>query len=364
MSKILFVTGSLFNPVGGPYHSVRATALAFHKQGFKVSIIGTKDQASQDSSALNYINDPDIEITALRKFGPYNFHFSFNFRAYWELIREADLISLQGVWMLNCLIAGLFALLQKKPFYFAIRGEFNDFGSLRSIDKRLIKPLVKFLFNKSKFIQVLNSREVEPLVQYGVVAPIKVIPNGIDLQKLNVNSLKQKVVLYIGRIHPMKGLIELIDAWTEAKLIDWKLIIAGDGEDAFKEAFLKKTQLDDSIEYIGPVSGALKADLLERSMWFVLPSFMEGMPMAVLEAMSYGLPVIITNECNLPIVFSHQAGLRIKPSVESLVKELKIVEAFDSEVYHKFTTQARKLVEVHFRWESVVNQLVESFKTN
>ena len=363
MNQVLFITGSLFNPVGGPYHSVRATALAFQKQGFKVSIIGTKDEPQQDSSAATYIKHPGIKVTALRKYGPYNMHFSFNFLSYWKAVKAADYISLQGVWMLNCLLVALFATVLRKPFYFAIRGEFNDPESLGSVDKRLIKPIVKILFNKADFIQVLNPREVNPLNAYGVKVAIKIIPNGIESPNGLGQVLRKKSVLYIGRIHPMKGLHELIDAWSKAELKGWSLIIAGDGEEAHKEEILKKASLQKSIEYVGPVRGAFKEDLLRESMWFALPSFMEGMPMAVLEAMSYGLPVLISEECNLPLVFTSDAGIKVDPDTESIYRGLKTIESLDSDIYNKFTLRAKKLVEEHFKWENAVNQLEKSFKT-
>ena len=85
--------------------------------------------------------------------------------------------------------------------------------------------------------------------------------------------------------------------------------------------------------------------------------------MAVLEAMSYELPVIITDECNLPMVFTASAGLKVDTTVESIVTKLKYIESMDSENYHTFATQAKKLVEDNFKWENVVVQLLASFKT-
>lgn len=353
----------MFNPVGGPYHSVKATAMAFHREGNEVSILGTKDHPSQDSSALEFVGVPEIKIRALRKWGPYNFHFSTTFGTYWRAVKEVDCVSLQGVWMLNCLIVAFFALLQNKPYYFAIRGEFNDPGSLSSLDKKIIKPIISYLFNRSNFLQVLNPREEDALRLYGVRVPIKVIPNGIDIPELEVGIKKEKIVLFIGRIHPMKGLSELIQAWNSVGLPGWKLVIAGDGEEGHKKEILGKAVGNESIEFIGRIMGESKVSLLRKSMWFVLPSYMEGMPMAVLEAMSYKLPVMITDECNLPMVFTANAGLKVNTTVESIVTELKYIESMDSEYYHTFANQAKKLVEDNFKWENVVVQVLSSFKT-
>lgn len=195
----------------------------------------------------------------------------------------------------------------------------------------------------SACLHALNAHEAESLRREGYRNPIVVVPNGISIvdpkeisaRKRGGGHGTQKRLLYLGRIHPKKGVYELIAAWRRlhdtAKNCCWRLTIAGDGarDDMRKlQESLAFYREQGSIEYIGPVFGQEKEKLLRNADAFILPSYSEGMPVAVLEAWSYGLPVLMTRQCNMPEALSCGAAFEISVGDE-LANELRTFITLD-----------------------------------
>jgi glycosyltransferase involved in cell wall biosynthesis len=112
-----------------------------------------------------------------------------------------------------------------------------------------------------------------------------------------------RCVLFLGRLHPKKGLDLLLRAWTRAKMpTTWKIVIAGPG-DADYVSKLKRLAADlgilDAVRFTGPVAGADKQYLLGVASWFVLPSSQENLGVAPIEAILMGCPVALSTEVYL-----------------------------------------------------------------
>jgi glycosyltransferase involved in cell wall biosynthesis len=174
---------------------------------------------------------------------------------------------------------------------------------------------------------------------YGLRNPVAVISNGINLPNYNEHGQKvegrttavvgssSKVLLFLARVHPKKGLAELIEGWrmSAARRNGWMLEIAswGDGKhEARLRAYCERLGLRSSVSWLGPQYGADLATTFKRASAFILPSFSEGLPMAVLTAWAYGRPVLMTPHCNLPEGFAAQAALAIDPEPDSIAKGL------------------------------------------
>lgn len=126
-----------------------------------------------------------------------------------------------------------------------------------------------------------------------------------------------KLFLFLGLIGDNKGiydLIEVIAANKEELEGRMRLIVGGNGETEKLTKLISDNQLEKLVEFRGWIDGQAKHDLLQKSDVFILPSYSEGMPVSILEAMSYGMPVISTNVGGIPeIVHSEVNGKIIKP---------------------------------------------------
>lgn len=173
-------------------------------------------------------------------------------------------------------------------------------------------PIEKLILKYFERIAILWSNEViaisDPIAtgiknKYGRTPYI--IPNGVKViypihteKKLNELSLiKRKYILAVGRIVPEKGFHDLVKAFTELKLKDWKLVIVGNADHISEYSLnLKKMAYNDlSIVFTGFLSGSPLIELFSNAGLFVLPSYYEGLPIALLEAMSFGLTCIASN---------------------------------------------------------------------
>jgi glycosyltransferase involved in cell wall biosynthesis len=149
-------------------------------------------------------------------------------------------------------------------------------------------------------------------------------------------------------------LIPAFNSLLNDKKDDIKLVLAGQVDDSYTYAFnrLLLSNNKNNIITIGHVKGKLKNSLLKYASGFLLTSYSEGLPMAVLEAMSAGCPVIISNQCNLPEVKKYNAGIVVLNNV------IEIKAAIIDILYNKESTitkiiNAKKLIEEKFTWEMV-----------
>jgi poly(glycerol-phosphate) alpha-glucosyltransferase len=259
-------------------------------------------------------------------------------------------------------------------------------------------------------IRALCQAEAESIRACGLRNPICVIPNGIGLPEARSvehglpNAVWQafvppgsRVLLYLGRIHPKKGLVNLLKAWKEVRgsksqagslnPADWVLAIAG-WDEGGHESELKRlaTELglqwetsrprDDktagpqdcgthtrgrrtedsrrcSVLFLGPRFGEAKEALYRDCDAFILPSFSEGLPMVVLEAWAFAKPVLMTPECNLPQGFAAGAALRITKNVEGIVNGLRGLFRFSGAALQSTGARGRDLVATRFSWGEI-----------
>jgi len=203
------------------------------------------------------------------------------------------------------------------------------------------KKIALWLFERrhllnSSCIHALNESEYNSIRALNIKAPIAIIPNGINTSTetdlpypFPEKCLNNKVLLFLGRLHPKKGLEELITAFNLSMLPNnnWKLIIAGWSSNDYQSHLenCAKDSLNKHIFFIGSVFDNKKFSCYMHANAFILPSFSEGLPMTVLEALSYKVPAFITNECNLNNLIEENAAIRISNSIPKLTKDLNAI---------------------------------------
>jgi glycosyltransferase involved in cell wall biosynthesis len=229
----------------------------------------------------------------------------------------------------------------------------------------------KRILRDSTVVIALSDSEKEALRRLHVSNRIEVIPNGAFLDSgpsprtlvdSNMPELRgRRYVLFLGRIHPKKGVDLLVRAIANGAFERERIafVIAGpvDAEYAVEwQQLLVSARLNDAVVIPGSVRGELKAALLRNAEGFVLPSHSEGLPVAVLEALAAGCPVVITRECNLPEVEAAQAGIVIDPEVDELTSAIQIVLA-DEGRRNEMRENARALAQ-KFDWNVIAQRVL------
>jgi poly(glycerol-phosphate) alpha-glucosyltransferase len=120
--------------------------------------------------------------------------------------------------------------------------------------------------------------------------------------------------------------------------------------------------MEDAVYFLGPQFGNDKAAAFAHADAFILPSYSEGFPMAVLEAWSYGLPVLKTRACNIPDGFDAGAAIEIKPDASSIAEGLRQFTRLPAGEQEAIGRKGRALVEEQYTWPQVALQIRDVYQ--
>jgi poly(glycerol-phosphate) alpha-glucosyltransferase len=259
------------------------------------------------------------------------------------------------------------------PYVVSLHGMLDPWAVSNSHWKKVLAQAVyegKHLRGAS-CLRALSEAEAHAIRAFGLKNPICIVPNGIHLPPDEPSGRPawrervprgRKVLLYLGRIHPKKGLRYLLEAWArlamdKAALVDeWHLVIAGwdqGGHERMLKALATRLGITDSVAFVGAQFGEDRGATYAQADAFILPSLGEGMPMVVLEAWSYRLPVVMTPQCNLAEGFEAGAAIRVDPAVDSLTVGLEALFTLSEGDTARMAAHGRKLAEERFSWSKV-----------
>jgi glycosyltransferase involved in cell wall biosynthesis len=374
---IAFLNHSISRKAGGVFEIERRLAQCLLEiKNVNIEIFGAKDEGIEQDLQLWLPFQPKI----YKIIGPRSFGFSPNL-VYTLKRSNAQLLHLHVLW----LYPSIASLRSNIPFITTINGMLDEWAIKNSSFKKKIAFTLyeKAALQKAGCLQANTIKEYNDIRKFGLKNPVCIIPNGVDLpediahlklkepawQKL-INEDK-KILLYLGRIHPKKGLSNLIKSWKKA--IDkktngsnqWNLVIAGWDQEGYEQELkrlVKESGMEKSVHFIGPQFNETKELAFAHANAFVLPSFSEGLPMAVLEAWAYELPVLITPQCNLPEGYEYNAALLIEPAVESITDGLIKLFALSETELKKIGTKGKQLVIQKFNWNNVAEQMHRIYK--
>lgn len=276
------------------------------------------------------------------------------------LVAEADVIHGHGLYMATNWLIGGQVRKQRKALVYHVHGLFEPWILNRSKGK---KRLAHWLFENANFRhaglwRALTMTEADQIRAQGIRGPIVVAPNGIDLTPFSLPAKAEADrdrlrLLFLGRIHPKKGLDLLVPAWGQLAQTfrDWDLYIAGPDEGGYKSgiaSLARQLHVRSSVHFLDTVVGDQKVVLLQSADVFVLPSYSEGFAVAILEAMACRLPVVATTACHFPELATEGGGWECDPTVASLGRALRAaLSASGSERVHRGEA-GRRLVEKRF----------------
>jgi glycosyltransferase involved in cell wall biosynthesis len=299
-----------------------------------------------------------------------------------DLVAGAEVVHGHGLYVGTNYLLGTEARRQHKPLVYHVHGMFEPWILKRS---RWKKRLVHWLFEDSNFRQVhlwraLTCKEADQIRACGCRGPIVIAPNGLTLEeysgpteqdapiqtplisKLGKDSSR---LLFLGRLHPKKGLDLLISAFERlrAEYSDWELVIAGPDEGYYARKLHQLGALPDfqgSVRFTGPVTGRAKTALIRSADLFVLPSYSEGFPMSVLEAMACSIPVVASRACNFPEITFSQAGWECEADLDSLTDTLQTALETGELERSQRGRNGRKLVERQYAWRPIISTLLQA----
>jgi len=259
-------------------------------------------------------------------------------------------------------IAWLIKVVYRIPYVISLRG--GDVPGFRPYDfhvyHKLIAPFLRLIWKNASGV-IANSNGLRQLAHsFDSNFEIPIIPNGVDLElfKTRDRDWSSPRLLSVGRIVHQKGLDLAMHALGGLKELNWEWRIAGDGPQMQAlQSLAQELGIDDRVFFLGWQSREQIRESYRQANVFLFPSRHEGMPNAILEAMSSGLPVIATCIAgNEELVIQGQTGYLVpSEDIESLQDELKQL-LNNSALRQQMGEASRRRVEENYSWESTAHQ--------
>lgn len=249
------------------------------------------------------------------------------------------------------------------PFVMHLHGsEFEVWYRSLSTEKK--EQVQEFLANCNHVI-VLGEHYRQSIQSICPDVPVEIVHNAVKLpDRITELNKTENRILFLGVLIQRKGTEDLLHAFAMAKPEKWRLLLAGSGPEEEKlKRLARELGIADRTDFPGWIGGDTKRELLESSQILALPSYNEGLPVAILEAMSYGLPVISTKVGDIPAcVKNGENGVLVSPGdTDGLEKALSVLTN-DEEIWHRYSRNARNTIETDFDEKQFYQHIISVWK--
>jgi glycosyltransferase involved in cell wall biosynthesis len=334
--SVIHVVPDLHSSSGGPSRSIvqLTDSLARRKEMlvtvFYQQLLGESIVHSKESRVNNAVFKTNSKLSL-------KFSILALYSLYKLIKKEKPLIiHSHGIWSLMNHWAAVISRRNKIPFVVHTRGMLLPKAmEYKTIKKNIAMIVFQRLDLKLADILIATSNtERDSLRDLGFIQPIAVIPNGIELSHIenNHNHIEtpnegnERIVLFLSRIHPIKGILNLIKAWANISKDGWKLRIAGPDEAGHLQdvlSLIDELNVSHSVEYIGEVFDNDKSKIFKEADLFILPTLSENFGVVVVEALSYGIPVITTHGAPWSDLEKYNCGWWVESTESALSKALQ-----------------------------------------
>ncbi|ACU90627.1 glycosyltransferase [Desulfomicrobium baculatum] len=366
--NIIYTIGSIDFASGGPSRVVTSLVQEIAKLGCNVSLVTLGNMLSnveEDFNIKMYRHDSSViskfkAILRMRKY----------ILTLVNANHDRSIIHDQGIWLpTNHSVVGI----SKKmniPLVVSPHGMLSPWALRHKALKKKIAWLL-YQSNDLKSVNLFHAtsyQEAKNIFECGFRKPVAVIPNGVEIPAMGkkiFNKKSKKSILFLSRIYPVKGLLNLVSAWSKIRNPDWKIVVAGPDEANHLQDVLKAinlANLDESFDFIGPVDDFEKWKLYFDSDLFVLPSYSENFGIVIAEALACGLPVITTTATPWKELETYNCGWWIGVGVDPLVESLLEAISISDTKRQSMGSIGRQLVENKYSWPMISENMISVYE--
>jgi poly(glycerol-phosphate) alpha-glucosyltransferase len=290
---------------------------------------------------------------------------------------QPDILHVHGLWMYLSVVARKWHKTTGKPYVVSPHGMLDPWAMRNAFWKKRLAwhAYEDAHLGNAACIHALCEAERTAVRAAGLKRPVVVLPNGIEQFQRPAdlpawrNKLPRdaKVLMFLGRLTPKKCVAELIKAWSRVcdQQPAWHLALVGPDEGGYAghlDNLASAGQRPPRIHLVGPAYGEERSRAYATATAFILPSVSEGQPLAALEALSQGIPALLTPQCNLPEVFEAGCGLAIGTSDEEIAEGLETLFELPAEKLAAMGELGRKLVADRFNWTTIAARFADLYR--
>ncbi|HFU74755.1 MAG TPA: glycosyltransferase [Arcobacter sp.] len=348
----------------GPSYSVPSLCTALQNRGCDVTLYTLNDIPDKESNfKIKSFPRNNFPVKALGR----------SAKMYETMLRDAadfDLIHSHMLWMSPNYYSGLIANKLSKPYVCSPRGTLSKWALSHSIWKKKIVLALgqKKALDTVSCFHVTAQSEAEEVFDFGYRnIPATIIPNGIDIPLLSPKkSTPYKRLTFLSRIHPKKGIENLLEAWEqlEKQFSEWELAIVGPKENDYAKKIIKlvKDKGIKRVTFTGEIKGDDKIEFLRDSYLFVLPTYSENFGMVVAEALACELPVICSKGAPWSGLEEHNSGWWIEIGVEPLRESLEHAMGLDDFERVQMGQNGREWMKKDFSWDKIAENMIKTYE--
>jgi glycosyltransferase involved in cell wall biosynthesis len=377
--RVLHVTPSLDPAVGtGPAVVLAELATEQRRQGLEVTVVtvdppGAAEQVTGPMRGLGI----GVHLTGPRR-GPLKKGAASRVTVRRVLRAGVDLVHVHAMWLHLPHCAAAEARRHNTPYVFSPHGMLEPWALRKSaLRKRL------FLWARGRrdlegaaAIHATAGMEARNIAALGLRNPVLVAPVGVDLARYAVSGGRERVdsrwpalagkrlVLFMGRIDPVKGTLNLARAWgaLASEFPGWRLAIAGADWHGHKAEFLAALAAHGGgAEFLGPVYGEDKSALLASCDLLVQPSFQENFGITIAESLASARPVITTRGTPWGVLETRGAGWWIEIGAAPLGAAMRDAMSRSRPELDEMGRRGRALIEEHFTWPMITRTMTSMY---
>ena len=282
---------------------------------------------------------------------------------------EVDIVHNHSLWSMVNVASGWAVPGRHAKLVTSPRGTLSQWALARRRGfKRALWPLQQHALVGASMLHATSEEEYGDIRALGLHAPVAVIPNGIGFTELGMraSSSPLRTLLFLGRIHPVKGIDRLLRAWQplQERHRDWRLVLAGPGEAMHEREMreLAATLRLQRLEFVGARYGSEKSRAYLEADIFVLPSHSENFGMTVAEALAHGCPAIVSKAAPWAGVEREGCGWWVGHEVPELTAALDAAMSLPAGVLAEMGRRGSAWMARDFGWDTVAQRMEAAYR--
>ena len=296
-------------------------------------------------------------------------------------ISRFDIIHIHGLWDYPQFRAARYAKQRNIPYIITPHGIFLDTNRYNSIKKKLYLYLIgNRIINSAQAIHVTSNIELEGCKLAGIGKPIVKIPWGIDQSEFSIKQdylnaeqlwpifIGRRILLFMSRISPEKGLDQLLLALSSIKNNHKNVLLVIAGEEDKKnrhkrvlENIIERQKIEQYVFFTGLVKGAAKLALLKRADISVMPSRGENFSFAVAEALACGVPVVTSTRTPWHEIHDVSAGRLAAPEAGALRDAINELLSLRTEELREMGMRGKTLIDQRYDWLNIAKEFIKIY---
>ena len=359
--KLLHVIPHIHDEASGPSYSVPRLCQGLAQINHEVTLFCQGLGAEIEGVSVEGFS----EWPMLRRFAISPDHV----RAVAQASSQVDIVHNHGLWSMVNVAVGWAVPGKRAKLIVSPRGTLASWALKR---RRLVKsymlPMQKRALRQASLLHATSESEYQSIRGSGFSAPTAIIPNGVDVpyDLGERDDSHARTLLFLSRIHPVKGLNELLRAWRHIQdsFLDWRLVVAGGGEQSHvKDVMDLAKDLDcERVEFPGSLFGNEKHAAYWNAELFILPSHTENFGMVVAEALAHGCPVIVSRGAPWAGIEKEACGWWINQDEGSIAMMLRRALSLPKEELTEMGLKGRAWMKREFSWQAIAIEMAAAYR--